>query len=130
MVRLLIRIGINLATAALGLLVASWVIPGVTLSASGFIVAVVVFTIAQTLLGPFVFNLARKHADAILGGIGLVTTFLALFVATLFPGGLHIADLTAWVLAPLVVWIVTALGGWILALIFLKNKAAQAKGAS
>lgn len=129
MVRLLIRVGINLATAALGLLVAYWVIPGVKLTASGFIVAVIVFAIAQTLLGPFVFNMARKYADAILGGIGLVTTFLALFIATLFPGGLKIEGITAWVLAPLVVWIVTALGGWILALLFLKEKAKGAKNA-
>lgn len=129
MIRLLIRVAINLATAALGLLVASWVIPGVTLSASGFTVAVVVFAIAQTLLGPFVFNIARKYADAILGGIGLVTTFLALFVATLFPGGLRIAGVTAWLLAPLVVWVITALGGWILAAIFLKKTVQKAKGA-
>ena len=126
MIRLLIRVGINLATAALGLLVASWVIPGVTLSASGFVVAVAVFAIAQSILGPFVFNLARKHADAILGGIGLVTTLLALFVATLFPGGLKIDGVTAWLLAPLVVWVVTALGGWILAALFLKKKVAGA----
>ncbi|MBV0895438.1 phage holin family protein [Microbacterium sp. NC79] len=129
MIRLLIRVAINLATAALGLLVASWVIPGVTLSASGFTVAVVVFAIAQTLLGPFVFNIARKYADAILGGIGLVTTFLALFVATLFPGGLRIEGVTAWLLAPLVVWVITALGGWILAAIFLKKTVQKAKGA-
>ncbi len=130
MIRLLIRVGINLATAALGLLVASWVIPGVTLSVSGFIVAVVVFTIAQSLLGPFVFNLARKHANAILGGIGLITTFLALFVATLFPGGLQINDLTAWFLAPLVVWLITALGGWALAFFFLREKVKSAKSAN
>ena len=129
MIRLLIRTGINLATAALGLLIASWVIDGVTLSTSGFIVAVVVFAIAQTILGPFVFNLARQYANAILGGIGLVTTLLALFIATLFPGGLRIDGVTAWVLAPLVVWIVTALGGWILAILFLKEKVKDAKKA-
>ncbi len=127
---MLIRVGINLLTAALGLLVAAWLIPDVKLEVGGFIVAVAVFAIAQSILGPFVFNMARKYADAILGGIGLVTTLLALFVATLFPGGLRIESPVAWVLAPLVVWIVTALGGWILALLFLREKANGAKSAA
>lgn len=124
MIRFLINFAINLATAALGLLLASWVVPGVTLSVSGFIVAVLVFTLAQSILSPFIFNMARQYASPILGGIGLVSTFVALFIATLFPGGLAIDGVVAWVLAPLVVWIVTALGVWILGAIFLKKRVA------
>lgn len=123
MIRFLIQTAINLGTSALGLLIASWVIPGVTLSVSGFIVAVVIFTIAQAILAPFVFSLARKYAAPVLGGIGLVSTFLALFVATLFSGGLRISGVVAWIAAPLVVWIVTALGVWIFGAIFLKKYA-------
>ena len=122
MVRFLIRIGINLGTAALGLLIAAWLIPGVHVSVSGFLVAVVVFTVAQAILGPFIFNVARRYANPLLGGIGLVSTLVALFMATLFPGGIRLADATAWVLAPLVVWIVTALGGWILVAVLLKDR--------
>jgi Mycobacterial 4 TMS phage holin, superfamily IV len=122
MVRFLIRILINLCTSALGLLLAGWIIPGVTITVSGFIVAVVVFTAAQAILAPFIFSVARRYAAPILGGIGLVSTLVALFIATLFPGGITINGVLAWILAPLVVWIVTALGGWILAAIFLKNR--------
>lgn len=100
--------------AALALLVASWTIPGVKLEVGGFIVAVAIFALAQGLLAPFVFNLARKYASAVLGGVGLVTAFLALFVATLFPGGLQIDGVVAWIAAPVVVWVVTALGGWLI----------------
>jgi len=114
MIRFLLRTVINLVDAALALLLAAWIIEGVSLDPVGFVVAVVIFTAAQAILAPFVFNLARKHASAVLGGIGLVSTFLALWVATLFDGGLTIDGLTAWILAPLVVWIVTALAGWIL----------------
>lgn len=121
MIRFLIQTAINLGTSALGLLLASWLIPGVTLSVSGFIVAVVIFTIAQAILAPFVFSLARKYAAPVLGGIGLVSTFLALFVATLFPGGLSISGVLAWIAAPVLVWIVTALGTWIFGAIFLKR---------
>ncbi|GGR19526.1 phage holin family protein [Agromyces mediolanus] len=127
MVRFLIRLAISLVTAALGLLVASWVLPDFRLEWGGFLVAIIVFSVAQAILGPFVFNLARQYASAVLGGIGLVTTFLALLIASLFPGGIHIDGAVTWVLATLVVWIITALGGWLLPLIFLKDRAEKRK---
>ncbi len=107
MVRFLIRLAISLVTAALGLLVASWVLPDFHLEWGGFLVAIIVFSVAQAILGPFVFNLARQYASAVLGGIGLVTTFLALLIASLFPGGIHIDGVVTWVLATLIVWIIT-----------------------
>lgn len=127
MIRFLLHVVINLATSAIGLLIASWLIPGVTLQPAGFIVAVLVFALAQGLLGPFVFNMARQYASPILGGIGLVTTLIALLIASFFDGGLQIRGVSAWVLGTLVVWIVTALGGWILGAIFLKRRIEQRK---
>lgn len=125
MVRFLLSIAVSLISSVLGLLIAAWVIPGVRLSVGGFIIAVVVFTIAQGVLGPFVFNVARRYASAILGGIGLVTTLISLFIASILPGGLHIDGVLAWVLAPLVVWIVTALGGWILGYFLITRRFPQ-----
>ncbi len=121
MIRFLLSVAISLVSAAVALIVASALIPGVELSASGFLIAVLVFTIAQGILAPFVFNLARQYASAVLGGIGLVSTFLGLFVATLFPDGLEISGLTAWVLSALVVWLITALGTWILGALIIKR---------
>ena len=103
----------QLMSAAVALLIANWILPQVALRVTGFVIAVVVFALAQSILSPFIFNLARKYASAMLGGIGLVATLVALWVATLFPDGLSISGI-GWVLAPLVVWIITALGGWIL----------------
>ncbi|HEY5788079.1 MAG TPA: phage holin family protein [Microlunatus sp.] len=121
MIRFLLNVAISIVSAAIALLVAPWLIPGVEVSASGFVVAVLVFTVAQAILAPFVFNMARQYASAVLGGIGLVSTFLALFVATLFPDGLQISGVTAWVLAALVVWLITALGTWILGALIIKR---------
>ncbi len=129
MVRLLIRAAIFLVTAALGLLVAMWLLPDVHLSASGFITAVLVFAIAQSVLSPFIFKMAHRYAPAVIGGIGLVSTFVALLIASLFPGGLTIDGAVTWVLATLIVWIVTALGAWLLPLIFLKRRAEERRGA-
>lgn len=123
MVRFLIRAAIFLVTAALGLLIAAWILPEVVLSPSGFITAVIVFALAQSILAPFILNMARKYAPAMLGGIGLVSTFVALLIASFFPGGLTITGIAAWVLATLIVWIVTALGGWLLPLLFLRDRA-------
>ncbi|CAG7598373.1 phage holin family protein [Leucobacter soli] len=113
MIRFLLSLVSHLVMSALALLIANWILPQVTLHVGGFIVAVLVFALAQAILTPFVVNIARKYASALLGGIGLISTLLALWVATLFPGGIEISGL-GWVLAPLIVWIVTALGGWIL----------------
>ena len=121
MIRFLLNVAISIVSAAVVLLVARAVVDGVTMHAAGFVIAVLVFTAAQALLAPFVFNMARKYASAVLGGIGLVSTFLALFVATLFPNGLQINGLTAWVITPLVVWIITALGTWILGIFIIKR---------
>ena len=121
MIRFLLSVAISLVSAALALLVAAWLVDGVTVQTTGFVVAVVVFSVAQGLLAPFVFNVARKYASAVLGGIGLVSTVLGLFVATLFPGGLQISGVTAWVLSALVVWLITALGTWILGALIIKR---------
>ncbi|GAA4393273.1 phage holin family protein [Ornithinibacter aureus] len=119
---MLIRAVIFLGTAALGLLVAAAVVPGVRLSVSGFLIAVAVFALAQSILAPFIFNVARKYAPAMLGGIGLVSTFVALLIATWFPEGLRISGVSSWISATLVVWIVTALGAWLLPLVLLKKR--------
>ncbi|WP_313818003.1 phage holin family protein [Citricoccus sp.] len=121
MIRMLLQAAINVVMAAVGLLVAGAVIEGVTLNAVGFVAAVLVFVVAQAILGPFVFNLARQYASAILGGIGIVSTFLALWIATLIPDGLSIEGVSAWVLAPLLVWVITALGMWLLGFLVLKR---------
>lgn len=122
MIRFLLNFLVNLITATAGLLLAAVLIPGVNLEFGGVLVAIVVFAVAQGVLGPFVFNMARQYASAILGGIGLVTTWLALFIASLFPGGLRIDGIVSWVLAALVVWVVTALGGWILGYFLIKKR--------
>ena len=113
MYRFLLNVVSHIATAAVALLLAGWIIPQVTLHVAGFLVAVLVFAVAQAVLSPFIVSLARRYASAVLGGIGLVSTLIALWVATLFPGGISISG-TGWVFAPLLVWFVTAIGGWIL----------------
>lgn len=114
MIRALLTFAINLVLAAIALLVTAWLVAGVSIQTSGFLVAVLVFALAQAILSPFVFNMARKYASAVLGGVGIVSCLLALWVATLLSSGLTINGLGTWVEAALIVWAITALGGWFL----------------
>ncbi len=64
MVLLLLRAAIFLGSAALGLLAAAWLVPGVSVSANGFIVAVVLFALAQAILSPFILKIVSRYASA------------------------------------------------------------------
>ncbi len=125
MVRLLLRTLIFLVSAVLGLLAAAALLDGFTLSASGFVVAVLVFAVAQSVLAPFIFKLTHRYAPAFLGGIGLVSTFVALLLAHLLTDGLRIEGVATWVLATLVVWLVTALATFLLPFVLLREKRAR-----
>lgn len=123
MVRFLLRTAVFLASAAIGLLVASLIVPGMTVRPLGFVVAVVIFAVAQAILAPFFLKMASRYASAFLGGIGLVSTLAALILASLFSNGLSIRGLGSWVGATIVVWLVTAVATLVLPALVLKQKA-------
>lgn len=124
MIRMLIRVAVLLGSSALGLIIARLVVSGFDISASGFITAVIVFTAAQAILAPFIFSVARKHASALLGGIGLVSTFVALLIASLFPNGLRLSGVSTWIAGTVIVWLVTALGTWLIPIFIAKRRVA------
>lgn len=111
--RLLFQVLSQLVLSAIGLIVADAVLPGFTMHVGGFLTAVAVFAVTHAILGPFVLSLARRYAAPLTGGVGLVATLLALWVASLFQGGIELQGLNTWLLAPVIVWFITALGGWI-----------------
>lgn len=124
----LIRALIFLASAAIGLIVADLILEGFVIEWRnwwGFVLAIVIFAVLQSILAPWLARVAKRNAPAFLGGIGIVSTFVALVVVVLIPGaGLRIEDLVSWILAPVVVWLVTALATLLLPMIFIKKKVA------
>ena len=127
MITFLIRALIFVVSAGVGLIVADLVLEGFTIDWShwwGFILAVVIFAVLQSVLAPWLFKVARKNAPALLGGIGIVSTFAALVITALIPGaGLSIGlPWWTWVVAPLIVWLVTALAALFLPGLLLKKK--------
>ena len=122
MTRLLLRALVFLGSAALGLLAAHLLLEDFVLSVTGFVAAVLIFAVAQTLLTPLTESMARKHAPALLGGVGVISTFVAPLIATLLAGGLSITGAATWVLATLIVWFVTAVAAWLLPKVLLKDR--------
>lgn len=119
---LLIRTAIYLGTAALGLGAAALLFDDFRVTLYGFLTATVIFAVAQTIFTPIIMKLIERYASALISLIGLLSTWVALFVATLFAGGLQITGLSTWIAATVVVWVVTAIGSWVLPLIFLRDK--------
>jgi hypothetical protein len=81
MIRMVVRALVFLASAAVGLFVAAALVDGVRVGTSGLLTAIVVFAVLQSVLAPFFAKVAARNAPAFLGGIGLLTTFVALFAA-------------------------------------------------
>lgn len=122
MATLLIRLAIFTASVTGGLLLAGLLVDGFALTISGFALTLVVFAVLQALLAPLSERLMKRFAPALLGGVGLISTFVALLLASLIPGGIAISGLSAWILGTLVVWLVTAIGAALLAVI-VRNRA-------
>lgn len=110
MIRIIIRVGVYLISAAIGILVATAVLDKMTVHWGGFILAVIVFAAAQMILSPFITKFVQRNAEAFIGGVGLVSTLVALILASLLGGdGISIDGLTTWVAATVIVWVITAL---------------------
>jgi len=122
MVRTLIKVGLTIAGNAIGLLVAAVLLDDVNLDGAAFILAVVIFTVAELILEPLIEKMVTEHAERLRIFTSLVTTFLALLVTDLISDGLDIEGATTWLLATVIVWAGTLLAGVILLRLFLKDR--------
>ncbi|MGL3149951.1 hypothetical protein ACSS7Z_06270 [Microbacterium sp. A82] len=132
MITFLLRTLMFLISAGIGLIVADFALEGFEIEWNkwwGFVVCIVIFTILQSVLSPWISKLADRYAPVLLGGIGIISTLVALIVVVLLPiGGLRINGIVSWILGAVIVWVVTALGSVLLPLIFLKRKVVQRPG--
>ena len=121
MVRLLVRGLLALIANAVGLYAASLVLDGFDIDGTGYITAVVIFTLATVVLGPLVVKIAFRSLPALMGGIALVTTLVGLIITDAISDGLTISGLDTWVLATLIVWLCSLLATVILPLVMFKQ---------
>lgn len=99
-----------LASWGIGLLVAAWIVPGVSLSVPGFIVAVLAFAVMQGTLSLPILKLPREYSSLLLGGTGLALTIVALILASILTHGVTIDSMRSWLATTAVVWLVTTIG--------------------
>ena len=130
--RFLLRLAVTLASAAIGLLGAAWIVPGFSVHAKGFIIATVVLAVLQALLSPLVSRLIGRFIPALEGGIGIISTTVALLVAGLIPAasGISAQSLGTWLFAGFVVWLVTALATVVLAWILARTSGSSSTGSA
>ena len=121
MVRFLASTILFLLGNAIGLVAAALLVDGFSITGFGLFVSLLFFTAAQIILAPFILKLSIKYVPALRGGIALVTTFIVLWLTTVFTDGLTISSLTAWVVAPLIVWLFALLAGIVLPLFLFKK---------
>ena len=129
MIRLLLRTLIFFVSSAIGLLVADLVLDDFSVTASGFVLVVVVFSLIQSIISPFLLKVAMKSATAFIGGIGLVATFIALFIASVVGDSLTIeGGASTWIAATVIVWLATALATFLLPFVVLKKAVTANQG--
>ncbi len=121
MIRFIVGVLIYLAAAAIGLWIAALLLSGVTLTASGFVLAIIIFAVLQALFLPFIGAMADKRDSLLLGSAGgLIATFAALLVTDLISDGLDIKGIGTWIVATLIVWIVGLIAMVLIPVILVK----------
>jgi hypothetical protein len=123
MIRLVVRTGIMLAANAVGLIVAAAVLDGFHLDAGGFVLAVVIFTVALALMTPFLASVLRRNRSSAsaLGGVALIATLAALIIKAIVSVGLSIDGIGDWVAATVIVWLASLLAAFVLPFLGLKK---------
>jgi uncharacterized membrane protein YvlD (DUF360 family) len=120
MIRFLIRAAVYLVAAAIGLLVASLVLDGFSVSASSFLYVVVIFALVQSVITPLITQATGRNAPALAGGASLFSALIALIVTAAISDGLTIDGLGTWIGAAVIIWLVSMVAAFLLPLLLVK----------
>jgi len=120
-IRLIVRTLVALVANAVGLIVAAAVLDGMHMNVSGFLLAVIIFTVVFALMQPFLASQFRRSRSAALGGVALIATFIALVVTDIFSDGFTINGVGTWIAATVIVWVSALLAAFILPFLGLKK---------
>ena len=126
-IRLILTAVLYLVANAVGLIVAAAILDDMSLDASGFIIAVLIFTGVEVLITPLIQKMALRQSSALVGGSALIATLVGLIVTDVISDGMEIRGAPTWLLATVIVWAASLIAGLILPAIFLKKKVAAAR---
>ncbi|WP_430867270.1 hypothetical protein [Demequina aurantiaca] len=122
MIRLLIRAAIYVGSAALAVWVTSLILADdMSVPLTALLYIAVIFAVIQAILSPFIFKMTRRYANAFIGGVGLLSTYVSLLITTFLVSGFQISGVSTWIAATVLIWLITALATWLLPLWLLKE---------
>ena len=121
MVSFLISTVADLAANAIGLLIAIILLPGFVIDPLSFVVAVAIFSLVQTVLGPLIVKMSMKNVPQLMGAIALVTISVGLFATDIMMSGMQIGGIAHWLAATLLVWLGSLLASILLPLYVFKQ---------
>jgi Co/Zn/Cd efflux system component len=99
------------------------VLDDMEVGASGFLIAVGIFTITTALMQPFIAKVAMKNATALMGATALVATFVGLLVTVLVTNddALRISGASTWLMGTVIVWLAAMIAGLLIPFILAKR---------
>jgi hypothetical protein len=120
--RLIATIVLEVLANAIGLLAAAWILgPNFSITVTGFIIVVAIFTAVRFVVAPLMLQLSLRYARALVGGISLVTILVSFFVTSFLTSHLVITGVTTWILAALIVWVFGLVAMLLLPLVIFKK---------
>ncbi|WP_371037251.1 hypothetical protein [Rhodosalinus sp. FB01] len=121
MVRFLISTVAYLAANAIGLLFAIILLPGFVVDPLSFVIAVAIFSLIQTVLGPLIVKISMKNFPQLMGAIALVTISVGLFATNIMMSGMEIGGIANWLAATLLVWLGSLVAAMLLPIYVFKQ---------
>ena len=124
MIRFLFNVCVFLGSAALGLWLTAIILgDDFSLPAAALLTATLIFAIIQAILSPFFVKATSASGGAFLGGVGLISTFVSLWLTTLIVDSFKVTGgWTTWLAATVIVWLITAFATWIFTILFIRNR--------
>ena len=104
MIKLVISIASYLIANAVGLFVATLLLPDFNIDFTSFVVAVLIFSAFQTIAGPLITKLSLKQVPQLFGGVAIVVTLAGLLVTDLIMPGMETGGIANLLAATLIVW--------------------------
>lgn len=126
MIRFLLSTVAYLCANAVGLLLAAAILPGFVIGPLSFVIAVAIFSLVQSVLGPLITKISFKSFPQLMGGIALVTIFVGLFITDMIMDSMEIGGIANWLAATLLVWIGSLIASILLPLYVFRQLAAKA----
>ena len=111
-----------LAANTVGLMLATILLDGFRIGILAFLLAVVIFSVAQAILTPLLTRLSRAYAPQVMGGIALVTVFFGLLITDLIMADMAMGGLSNWLAATLLVWLGSLIAQILLPIYVFKEK--------